>query len=480
MSRPNILMFLPDGMQAEPLLPGHPCRTPHFDRLASRGLRFRRAHCPLPTCSPSRASLMTGLLPHNHGVLQVEHCVDDDQSVLRTGHRHWAQNLSGSGYRTGYFGKWHIERTGKVEDFGWQIDGTDLRSSYRALGQGPAEGEGQLIADDGLLRYKEGPPGYRRVLHYGVTDVPPERRPIGIITSMAQEFLSQALGRAEPWACCVSFSEPNTPLVAGRGMVAAYDVDKTPLPGNLKDDLAGRPAIYRRVQRVYQDMTERAWRELRTVYYALITELDEQFGRLVQQIASAGQLDNTVVVVVSDHGRYMGGHGFDAHNFGAFEEIYNIPLIMAGPGIASGKETSALVGFHDLGPTLLELAGAEPIQVPDSRSFAPVLGDPAGQERQFNQGYAESHGTRYLLTQRILWQGPWKFVFNGFDEDELYNLDEDPHELANLASRPEYQDRVLGMMTEIWRVMRRTGDRALLETHYSPMRFAAVGPLAAD
>ena len=169
--RPNILMFLPDGMQAGVFKPDHDCQTPNFDRLARRGIRFNRAHTPLPTCSPARASLMTGLLPHNHGVLQVEHCVDDDQCVLRTEHPHWAQRLSDAGYRTGYFGKWHIERTNDLEEFGWQVNGCDAGAAFRALGEG-ISGTEQLLDENSLAKYKEGPEGYNRVLHYGVTDVP--------------------------------------------------------------------------------------------------------------------------------------------------------------------------------------------------------------------------------------------------------------------------------------------------------------------
>ena len=82
------------------------------------------------------------------------------------------------------------------------------------------------------------------------------------------------------------------------------------------------------------------------------------------------------------------------------------------------------------------------------------------------------------MTQRILWQGPWKLVFNGFDYDELYNLDDDPHELRNLGNDAAQQDRMKSMMAEIWRIVHNTDDRALLGTHYSPMRFALVGPNA--
>ncbi|MCK5804361.1 MAG: sulfatase-like hydrolase/transferase, partial [Lentisphaeria bacterium] len=132
--RPNILLFLPDATAAHVIRPDSDCLTPNIDRVAARGLRFNRAHTVLPTCSPARASLMTGMLPHNHGVLQVEHTVDDDQSVLRTEYPHWAQRLSEAGYRTGYFGKWHIERTNQLEDFGWQVNGCDAGAAYRGVG----------------------------------------------------------------------------------------------------------------------------------------------------------------------------------------------------------------------------------------------------------------------------------------------------------------------------------------------------------
>jgi len=151
-------------------------------------------------------------------------------------------------------------------------------------------------------------------------------------------------------------------------------------------------------------------------------------------------------------------------------------MIMAGPGLAQGVDCSALVGLQDFGPTILEYTDADPIDVPDSQSFARLLADPAAHEAEFDRGFAEYHGTRFPLMQRILWQGSWKFVFNGFDYDELYNLEDDPHEMKNLATDPDHAERISQMMAEIWRIVRDTGDRAILETHYSPMRFAAVGP----
>ena len=129
-------------------------------------------------------------------------------------------------------------------------------------------------------------------------------------------------------------------------------------------------------------------------------------------------------------------------NFSGFGEVYNIPMVVSGPGIAQGVETDARVGLHDLCPTLLELVGAEAIDASDSRSFASVLHDPIGEQENFTTGFAEYHGGRYRVTQRVVWDGPWKLAMNGFDFDELYNLDEDPYEMDNLVSDPGHQSRL--------------------------------------
>ncbi len=476
-AQPNILLFLMDACQAAALEPGSACQTPNFDRLAARGLRFRRAYCPSPTCSPSRASLMTGLLPHNHGVLEVEHGRDDDQCVLRTEHPHWAQRLSEASYVTGYFGKWHIERTQRLEDFGWRHHHVKGAGHHAGLGTGKEPSTQGIGLDPALTRYQHGPEGYNDLLHYGVTDTPATRRYPAYTTNQALEFIQRQIASpdGEPWCACASFSEPNEALIVSRETFERYDPSSIPLPENLRDPLEGQPGLYRRQQGIAAGLSDDEWRLARTCYFGRITELDDQFGRLLDSLEASGQLDETVIAVTSDHGRYVGAHGFDAHNFGAFEEIYRVPLLMAGPGISAGAESESLVGFHDLCPTLLDLSGAEPIEVPDSVSFSPVLQDPTAISRPHGM-YAENHGTRFSLTQRILWQGDWKFVFNGFDFDELYDLASDPWEMHNLANDPAQQKRIASMMKDVWRFIQETGDRTLNETHYFSMRMGVVGP----
>ena len=422
---------------------------------------------------------MTGQLPHTHGVLEVEHGRDDDQCVLRTEYRHFAQNLSDVGYRTGYFGKWHIDRSQDVAQFGWQEGVVKGASHVKNLGRGQA-GPPTFELDESLTGYVEGPQGYKKIFHWGVTDTPLDDRYPGLTVADAEQFLSERLNEPDPWCCCVSFSEPNEALVAGREAFDKYDPAQVPLPENFFDDLSDRPNIYQREQQIGRPISEEHWRNARACYFARITEIDQMVGQLTGQLEKAGQLDNTIVIFLADHGRYVGAHGFDAHNFGPFEEIYRVPLIMAGPDIESDAECRAQISIADVGTTICSIGQAESIETPDSRCFASLLTNLDAVPEEFQTGYAEYHGTRFPLMQRIVWQGDWKFVFNGFDFDELYNLADDPFEMTNLATRSEQQSRVEAMMSEVWRRVRDTNDRAILESHYFSMRLACVGPDVAE
>ncbi|TVR59508.1 MAG: DUF229 domain-containing protein [Spirochaetaceae bacterium] len=467
MPKPNILFLMSDQLQARVFDPDHPCRTPNIDRVIARGVRVRNAYTPNAICSPARASLMTGLLPHNHGMLYVEHNVDPDQSCLRTEHPHFAQHLEKAGYETAYFGKWHVERSRELDRFGWRTHDISTRPADAA----PAEF---------VLRTDNVHDGYNTTPLYGVVTNPPEQRPMGAVTKNALGFLqklgSNGLGTETPWCCFVSLTEPHDPFICGKEAFDTYDVDSIPIPPNWHDDLAERPGLYRKAARIWQHLSDRQKQEAAACYYASITEIDTQFGKIIDAVDRAGQLENTIICVMSDHGESLGAHGLYCKNISASEEIYTIPMILAGPGIKNGKTTTARVGLHDLCPTILDLAGAEAITHPDSKSFSSLVADPDAHESEYTSGYAEYHGGRYIMTQRVVWEKNWKFVFNGFDFDELYDLDTDPYELKNLAADPEHHDRVRKMTETMWGVIRETHDKALLESQYAIFRIAAVGP----
>ncbi|MEE2658270.1 MAG: sulfatase-like hydrolase/transferase [Candidatus Latescibacterota bacterium] len=473
----NLLFLMCDQMQGRLLDPDHPCLTPNLDRLAARGVRFTRAYTPNAICSPARASLMTGRLPHSHGVLTVIHTVDDDQCCLRTQLPHWAQRLQLAGYNTGYFGKWHVERSRQLTNFGWgdyACEGTErLREADAAASQ-------QREQAEWLLQWNlDQPPGYQSSRFYGVTESPPEDRTLGVYTRLGLDFLDAAIARNEPWCCFVSVNEPHDPFICGAQAFAQYNVDAVELPANIGDDLAGRPGIYRKAARVWSQMTERQKREAAACYWASATEIDAQFGRLLDRVESAGQLENTIVVFTSDHGELLGAHGLYCKNFTAAEEVYNVPLLLAGPGVARGVNSDARVGLHDICPTVLELAGVKPFDTGgESRSFVGVAANPASAGTDWDHGYAEYFGGRMWLTQRVVWEGDWKFVFNGFDEDELYDLASDPGELTNRIADPQCEPMVRHLAQQMWQRCRDTNDDSLLNSGYPILRVAPIGPEA--
>jgi arylsulfatase A-like enzyme len=246
------------------------------------------------------------------------------------------------------------------------------------------------------------------------------------------------------------------------------------------NDLADRPGLYRRAQGIWHQLNEEHKRAARACYFASISEIDAQFGRVIDFLAAVGKLGDTIVVMCADHGDLLGAHGLFFKDISAFEEVYQVPLIVRGPGIAMDAICQGRVGLHDLCPMLLELADCEPIAGADVRSFVELLREPAHVADEWTRGYAEYFGNRHRLTQRVVWDGTWKFVFNGFDFDELYQLDEDPYEMKNLAQDPAYDEQVKKMTRLYWRYARDTGDTPLFETLYPALRLGAVGPLAAD
>jgi arylsulfatase A-like enzyme len=418
---------------------------------------------------------MTGRLPHSHGVLSVTHTVDPDMLNLRTNLPHWAQSLTEAGYQTAFFGKWHVERGSRLEKFGWQQQNLSTQGIRTEEGQEPAEWNWVL------KRALEEKPGYKNGIFYGVTTAEPEDRGVGGVPYRAGQWLDSVMGQERPWCCFTSLREPHDPFICGEDAFDLYDPDDLQLPPNANDDCRDKPGLYRQAQTAFTELSEPERRELAACYYGSITELDEQLGKLIDKVDRAGELENTLIVFTTDHGELLGAHGMYCKNFGGFREVYDIPLIIAGPGIAQGRVTNARVGSHDLCPTLLELVGARPFDTNgESRSFAGVCADPGGAEDGFTTGFAEYYGSRFQLSQRVYMRDQWKLVFNGFDQSELYDLRNDPHEIKNLIEDPAHELVARQMFAEMWRIIRDTGDHSLYNTHYPILRIAPYGPLLAE
>ncbi|RME69915.1 MAG: DUF4976 domain-containing protein [Chloroflexi bacterium] len=465
MPPPNLLFLMTDQQRADTIEPHTPCQTPNLDRLAARGVQFRRCCAPNPICSPTRASLMTGLLPHSHGMVDVTHAVEPYRASLQPGLPFWSQVLHEAGYYTGYFGKWHIERSNRLEQFGFDV--YDVEQYHQLAGL--VEHRGPLLRQ-GVVRQK----GYRDFLLYGVVDAPVEEAPEYRLYTAGIEFLQQAAARPDrPWALFLSTEAPHDPYVVPEAYFRRYNPADIPPPASFADDLSGRPGIYRRIQQVWRQLDWPRFAEATACYYAACSLIDDQVGRILDILDRLGQRENTIIVFTSDHGDYMGAHRLMLKGIPPFEEIYRVPLVFSGPGIAAGRQVEQIVSLLDVGATLVELTLGKPFPG-HGQSLAALL---AGQSTsRAAEAFAECHGQRFYYTQRILWRENYKYVFNGFDEDELYDLQADPHEMHNLAQETAYRPVLEDMARRMWAIIRETGDRNMLNAQYGMFRFAPVGP----
>jgi arylsulfatase A-like enzyme len=208
-------------------------------------------------------------------------------------------------------------------------------------------------------------------------------------------------------------------------------------------------------------------------YYAFCSLVDDQIGRILAALQELGQAENTIVVFTVDHGDYVGAHRLMLKGVPAFEEVYRVPLILRGPGIPAGRQVEQVISLIDLAPTLVQLTtgGEFPCH---GRSLLPLL--QSEQPEWQSEAFAEFHGQRFFYTQRTLWQDNYKYIFNGFDEDELYDLAADPYEMRNLVRDPAFQPVLESMAGRMWEIIRQTDDSNMYQAQYGMFRFAPVGP----
>ena len=466
----NLLFLMVDQMHGQVLDDDNQCITPNLDKLAKSGVKFNRAHTPNPVCSPARASIMTGLLPHNHGVTTVTHCVDEDQSNLRTEKAHWAQVVQSEGYKTAYFGKWHVERTDKLENFGWDEYSTDKSEDYRKINIGHRNSidlnEPNLFIDN--------PPGYTPTPFYGISEKGTEGRPLKNVVKKAKNYLSN-ISKKDPWACFISVIEPHDPFISSKKFYDMYDDIDIKLPKSFEDDLSDKPNLYKRAQKVFENMTKEDHIESIRNYYAMVTEIDYEYGKIIDLLEEKGELENTIIIFTSDHGEALSSHGIYAKNLCAFEEIFRIPMIISGPSIKENKISEDLVSSMDLCPTILDLFDQDEIKNIDSNSFKQILC--TNEVNTIDKCFAEYDGTRIKLTQRILWYKDLKYVFNGFDYDELYDLSNDVEEMNNLINDKNYTKQKELMMKLYWKEIEMNGDHSIYNLANNPiLKILDFGP----
>lgn len=450
--KPNIVFFFTDDQRFDTIraLGNEEISTPNMDRLVARGTTFTHAHIPCGTvgavCMPSRAMVHTGRT--------LFHLAHAGESIPGE-HTTLGEALRGSGYHTYGIGKWHngpesFHRSFTDGDeifFGGMADHWNVPVyHYDPTGR---YDKTCLIVDD---PWHSNQTRARRCDH-----IHAGRHSSELIGETAVQFI-RGYDREQPFFLYTAFLAPHDPRTMPEEFRAMYDPDAMRLPPNFmgghpfdNGDLRGRDEMLAGFPRTPEE-TRRHLAE----YYAMISHLDAQLGRVMDALADRGLLEETIIVFAGDNGLALGQHGLFGKQ-SCYQHSVRVPLIFAGPGVPAGRQTDAFAYLLDIFPTLCDLAGVTRPASVEGSSLVPAMRDPAEKVRD-TLYFAYSDKQRAVRDRR---HKLIEYVGNGrHNMTQLFDLQEDPWELRNLVEDPAHAGTLAALRREMIRCRDAWDDRA--------------------
>jgi len=418
--RPNVVFIAIDDLNdwIGPLK-GHPqVKTPHLDKLADRGMVFTNAHCQAPLCNASRTSLMTGLRPSTTGVYSLQPWFRVMPKYAD--HVTLPQYFAKHGYET--------YSTGKIYHGGYSRQRGDTEFQHLGPGTGvgarpkekiipPTPGGNHPLMDWGTFPHKDEDKGDWKVASWAVEQL--EAKP------------------KEPFFLACGFFLPHVPCYATQKWFDLYPEDELILPPMLEGDRDDTPDFswylhwHLPEPRLSWLKKEKQVKPLVRAYLASVSFVDSQVGRVLDALEASGQADNTIVVVWSDHGWHLGEKAITGKNT-LWDRSARVPLIFAGPGVASGR-CAQPAELLDMYPTLLDLCGLPSNDANEGHSLVPQLDDPSTSRiwPAITTQSPNNHGIR---------SENWRYIRYSNGSEELYDMKSDPNEWRNLAGDKKYAD----------------------------------------
>jgi arylsulfatase A-like enzyme len=426
--RPNILFIAVDDLKpALGCYGDKTALTPNIDRLAARGTVFTKAYCQWPVCGPSRASIMTSLRPEANGVMDLKTDVRAKDAKVLTLPQHFIAH----GYTTAGCGKIYdprcVDNKKDCDKPSWSLP--FITPHAKGEGAGGEDGEGHPA--------------------YAAPECADTEQTDGLIAETGLELMRKLAGdKSKPFFLAVGFKKPHLPFIAPKKYWALYQREKMPLAsytGGVSNDsgyvLHDSPEF-----RSYGDIPKQGpipdamQRESLHGYYACVSFIDAQIGKLMQQLDELGLRENTIIVLWGDHGFHLGDHSmWGKHS--TLENATRVPLIIVPPAGSAAKQNASPVEFTDIFPTLCTLSAISvPTQI-NGRTLEPLL---TGQEASVREGALtvfKSKGsigysyrtTRYRYTE-------WINKFGKMIATDLFDCEADPQESKNLSSDPAMAD----------------------------------------
>ena len=318
-------------------------------------------------------------------------------------------------------------------------------------------------------------PGYGPFKVYGTAPDSDEAHDETAVAK-AIEVLESVSDSDQPWCLYVGLIGPHDPYDVPQRYLDLYDLEDIQLPESYSDEMIDKPRIYQRLRnQIFGQLTETEVREAIRHFWAYCTYLDDLCGQILTALDQTGQRDNTLVLYCADHGDYVGEHGLFAKGIPCFRGAYHIPAIIRWPeGVKNpGRQVAEFVSLADFAPTFLEATGISTEQYFTGASLIPFLrGDQPKSWR--DDIHTQCNGVELYYTQRSVTTQDFKYTFNGFDFDELYDLRVDPHEMQNLAADPDYEVIKREMCGQMWQFAHQEQDTAI--NPYVTVGLAPYGP----
>ena len=451
----NILFIMADDLNSALSGYGHPqCKTPNLDRLAKRGTSFTRAYCQYPLCGPSRASLMSGRYPLSNGVTRNGGVLNSEIPTLPQLFRqsgYWTGRVSkiyhmgvpgniytgdnGADHPASWMERYNVSvmeslTPGKTEDV-MLVDSTPVYDDYRKKWQALKNKGGKLFIEHGNHQGSDFVIVEADVDNADLAD--------GAAANKSIELLKRRAVAKVPFFLAVGFVRPHVPMVAPRRSFAEYRVDEMQVPEVPEGDLDDMPeAAKKQTNAAKYKLTPEAQRKSLRGYYASISYMDEQVGRLLDTLDTLGLRENTIVVFLSDHGYHLGEHTM-WQKMSLFEESIRPPLIVSVPGQKrTNTKCASILEFIDIYPTLAELSDLEVPGAVQGRSFAHLLDNPDGPG--IREDALIQVGSNFCLRTRQWAYMRYASENKGHSECMLYDMEKDPKQFKNLAGRSDYAE----------------------------------------
>lgn len=447
-SKPNILFIAVDDLRTELGCYGNTqIKSPNIDRLADEGIVFRRAYCQQPICMASRASLLSGLRPDT---LSIYNCssVNDLVPDVRTLNQHFENN----GYEIWASGKIYHHGIDRREQFGEKR----MQPETEEQGRGYLSEEAIGIMEEYDAYYREwrDQPGGGRGPAFEAPAVADNAYHDGAMTDLAIEQLAEFKSRKKPFFMAVGYKKPHLPFNAPKKYWDLYDrneilmPDNTFLPANASQYFEynfGELRNYAGIPKGREPLSDSLSRTLKHGYYASVSYIDAQIGRLLDALEQQGLDENTIVILWGDHGWKLGEHGMWCKHT-QFELDNHVPLLLKVPGQATaGRQTDAFVEFVDIYPTLSELAGLELPGHLQGQSFAPLVANPDQPWKEgaisvwpLNRTNPERAIIGYAIQTDRYRYTEWIRLSTGeLLARDLFDHETDPEENVNISGEPE-------------------------------------------